>query len=110
MSAMQGDRRELEVRYKPPFLRGLTLTANAGGEHAYITSSSNTVTAQVGQDVLYTPKMTANVTANYTWVLSDTANAFVLADYEYTGKSFAASLFRRLMRPTPPISIRPIVS
>jgi iron complex outermembrane recepter protein len=92
---------ELEVRYKPPFLRGLTLTANAGGEHAYITSSSNTVTAQVGQDVLYTPKMTANVTANYTWVLSDTTNAFLLADYEYTGKSFGSFIVSTPDAPDP---------
>ena len=81
---------ELEVRYKPQFIRGLTLSANAGGEHAYITSSANTVTAQVGQDVLYTPDITANVTANYTWTLTDAASAFVLADYEYTGKSFGS--------------------
>ena len=92
---------ELEVRYKPPFLRGLTITANAGGEHAYITSSSNTVTAQVGQDVLYTPKMTANVTANYTWVLSDTTNAFVLADYEYTGKSYGSFIVSTPDAPNP---------
>jgi iron complex outermembrane receptor protein len=92
---------ELEVRYKPPFLRGLTITANAGGEHAYITSSSNTVTAQVGQDVLYTPKLTANVTANYTWLLSDTNNAFVLADYEYTGKSFGSFIVSTPDAPDP---------
>ena len=48
---------ELEVRYKPPVLAGLTLCANLGGEHAYITSNANTVTAQVGQDVLYTPEL-----------------------------------------------------
>jgi iron complex outermembrane recepter protein len=81
---------ELEVRYKPQFVRGLTLSANAGGEHAYITSSANTVTAQVGQDVLYTPDITANVTANYTWLLTDAMSAFVVADYEYTGKSYGS--------------------
>jgi len=81
---------ELEVRYKPQFVRGLTLSANAGGEHAYITSSANTVTAQVGQDVLYTPDVTANVTANYTWILTDATSAFVVADYEYTGKSYGS--------------------
>jgi iron complex outermembrane receptor protein len=92
---------ELEVRYKPPFLHGLTLSANAGGEHAYITQSSNTVTAQVGQDVLYTPEETANVTANYTWVLTDKTSAFVLADYEYTGKSYGSFIVSTPTAPNP---------
>jgi outer membrane receptor protein involved in Fe transport len=92
---------ELEVRYKPPFLKGLTVSANAGGEHAYITSSANTVTAQVGQEVLYTPEITANVTANYTWVLTSTASAFVLADYEYTGKSYGSFIVSTPTAPDP---------
>ncbi len=40
--------------------------------------------------MLYTPDITANVTANYTWVLTDATSAFVLADYEYTGKSYGS--------------------
>lgn len=92
---------ELEVRYKPPFVHGLTLSANAGGEHAYITSSANTVTAQVGQDVLYTPQETANVTANYAWTLTPTTGAFVLADYEYTGKSFGSFIVSTPAAPNP---------
>jgi iron complex outermembrane receptor protein len=92
---------ELEVRYKPTFVRGLTLTANAGGEHAYITSSANTVTAQVGQDVLYTPEETANLTANYAWTLTDRTSAFILADYEYTGKSFGSFIISTPDAPNP---------
>jgi iron complex outermembrane receptor protein len=92
---------ELEVRYKPTFLRGLTLSANAGGEHAYITASSNTVTAQVGQDVLYTPDVTANVTANYTWILTGASSAFVVADYEYTGKSYGSFIVSTPAAPNP---------
>jgi iron complex outermembrane recepter protein len=92
---------ELEVRYKPTFVRGLTLSANAGGEHAYITASSNTVTAQVGQDVLYTPEVTANVTANYAWPLTGTTSAFVLADYEYTGKSYGSFIVSTPSAPNP---------
>jgi len=92
---------ELEVRYKPQFVRGLTLSANAGGEHAYITSSANTVTAQVGQDVLYTPDVTANVTANYTWILTDATSAFVVADYEYTGKSYGSFQVSTAAAPNP---------
>ena len=92
---------ELEVRYKPPFVRGLTLSVNVGAEHAYITSSNNTVTAQVGQDVLYTPEDTANVIANYTWTLSKRTNAFVLADFEYTGKSFGSFIVSTPEAPNP---------
>jgi iron complex outermembrane receptor protein len=92
---------ELEVRYKPTFVRGLTLSANAGGEHAYITASANTVTAQVGQDVLYTPDITANVTANYTVILTGTASGFVVADYEYTGKSYGSFIVSTPAAPNP---------
>ena len=92
---------ELEVRYKPTFLRGLTLSANAGAEHAYITSSSNTVTAQVGEDILYTPEETANLTANYSWSLTDATTAFVLADYEYTGRSYGSFIVSTPAAPNP---------
>jgi iron complex outermembrane receptor protein len=81
---------ELEVRYKPPVISGLTLSANLGSEHAYITSTKNASTAAVGQDVLYTPKYTANVTANYGWKVTDAVSAFVLADFEYTGRAFGS--------------------
>jgi len=30
------------------------------------------------------------VTANYTWILTDATSAFVVADYEYTGKSYGS--------------------
>jgi iron complex outermembrane receptor protein len=92
---------ELEVRYKPTFVHGLTLSANAGGEHAYITASANTVTAQVGQDVLYTPDITANVTANYTVILTGTTSGFVVADYEYTGKSYGSFIVSTPAAPNP---------
>jgi iron complex outermembrane receptor protein len=86
-SAMGG---ELEVRYKPPVLPGLTLSVNAGAEHAYITSQSSTSPAKVGQDVLYTPKYTATVLANYTWRITDAATGFVRGDYEYIGQSYGS--------------------
>ena len=78
---------ELEIRYKPPILSGLTLSLNLGAEHAYITSQSSTSPAKVGQDVLYTPQYTATVLANYGWRLTDSVAAFVRGDYEYTGQS-----------------------
>ena len=81
---------ELEMRYKPPVVPGLMLSANFGGEHAYITSTINSATAAVGQDVLYTPKFTAAVLADYGWPITSTLNGFVRGDYEYTGKSFGS--------------------
>ena len=81
---------ELEVRYKPPVLQGLTLGANLGGEHAYITSTLNAETAAVGQDVLYTPKFTATVLLDYGFPITGTMAGFVRGDYEYTGKSFGS--------------------
>jgi len=81
---------ELEVRYKPPVVPGLVVSANLGGEHAYITSSINAQTAAVGQDVLYTPKFTAALLADYGWQITSNLNAFVRGDYEYTGKSFGS--------------------
>jgi outer membrane receptor protein involved in Fe transport len=81
---------ELEVRYKPPVISGLVLSANLGGEHAYITSTINSATAAVGQDVLYTPKFTAALLADYGWQITSNLNGFLRGDYEYTGKSFGS--------------------
>ena len=81
---------ELEVRYKPPVIPGLIVSANLGGEHAYVTSTFNASTAGVGQDVLYTPKFTAAVLADYGWAITSDLNGFVRGDYEYTGKSFGS--------------------
>jgi outer membrane receptor protein involved in Fe transport len=67
---------EVEVRYKPPVISGLTLGVNLGGEHAYITSSTNSLTAAVGQDVLYTPEYTASVLANYGWRMNEFGPVF----------------------------------
>jgi iron complex outermembrane recepter protein len=92
---------ELEVRYKPPVVSGLTLGANLGGEHAYITATNNSSTAAVGQDVLYTPKYTATVTANYSWHVTDMTSAFVLADYEYTGQSYGSFIISTPEAPNP---------
>jgi iron complex outermembrane recepter protein len=81
---------ELEVRYRPPVIPGLTLSVNMGAEHAYITSSSNLNTVQPGQNVLYTPNYTATVLANYVWKITDSVAGFVRGDYEYTGTSYAS--------------------
>jgi outer membrane receptor protein involved in Fe transport len=83
---------ELEIRYKPPVVSGLTLGANLGAEHAYITSQSDVSPAKVGQDVLYTPKLTATVLANYGWHITDSVTGFARGDYEYTGQSYGSFL------------------
>jgi hypothetical protein len=51
--------------------------------------------------VLYTPEETANVTAKYVWPLSQTNSAFLLADYEYTGKSFGSFIVSTPDAPNP---------
>ena len=81
---------EIEARYKPPVVPGLTLSLNLGGEHAYITSTTNAATAAVGQDVLYTPKYTASLLGDYAWHVTEAVGAFVRGDYEYTGQSYGS--------------------
>ncbi|MEJ1965047.1 MAG: TonB-dependent receptor [Gammaproteobacteria bacterium] len=81
---------ELEIRYKPPIIPGLVLSTNLGGEHAYITSTTNSQTAAVGQDVLYTPKFTGAVIADYVWPIQSGVNGFLHADFEYVGRSFGS--------------------
>jgi outer membrane receptor protein involved in Fe transport len=81
---------ELEVRYKPPAISGLTLALNAGAEHAYITSTNNASTVQVGENVVYTPKYTGSLLLNYGWHVSDAVGAFVRGDYEYTGQGYGS--------------------
>ena len=92
---------EIEVRYKPPVIQGLTLGVNLGGEHAYITSSTNSLTAAVGQDVLYTPEYTASVVANYNWHVTGSIQGFLRTDYEYTGKSFGSYVISTATSPNP---------
>ncbi len=81
---------ELEIRYKPPVVPGLIVSANLGGEHAYITSTLNAATAGVGQDVLYTPKYTAALLADYGFPITSSLNGFIRGDYEYTGQSYGS--------------------
>jgi iron complex outermembrane receptor protein len=82
-------------------ISGLTLGVNLGGEHAYITSSTNSLTAAVGQDVLYTPEYTASVLANYGWRVTSAIEGFLRTDYEYTGKSFGSYVISTPTAPNP---------
>ncbi len=77
---------ELEMRYKPPVVKGLTLGLAGGPTHAVITSTTNSATAAVGQKLLNTPDWTATFSADYSWDLNDKLSAFVRADYTWTGR------------------------
>jgi iron complex outermembrane recepter protein len=92
---------ELELRYKPPVVSGLTLGANFGTEHAYITSTLNASTAAVGQNVLYTPQYTVSVLADYSWHLTSQATGFVRGDFEYTGLSNGSYIVPTAGSPNP---------
>jgi iron complex outermembrane recepter protein len=78
---------EMELRYKIPELRGLSLGLNGDVQNARITSAPSGSPASVGQHVLYTPEWNAAATADYTWSVKESLNAFVHADVEWTGSS-----------------------
>ncbi|MDB5394768.1 MAG: pdt [Rhodospirillales bacterium] len=78
---------EMEVRYKPTEIPGLTIGANGGVEHAVITSTINAKTAAVGQKVLFTPDWSASISADYTWPLTAEILAFVRGDYNWIGRA-----------------------
>jgi hypothetical protein len=55
-----------------------------------VTSTVDAMTAAVGQDILYTPKFTATVLADYTQHLTDSIIGFVRGDFAYTGESYGS--------------------
>ncbi len=78
---------EIEARYRPPLINGLTIGLNAGAEHAFITSTINAQTATVGEDVLFVPTWTAAAIIDYRVPLTDHLRGFLHADYDWTGPS-----------------------
>ncbi len=78
---------EVETRYRPAFVPGLTVGANAGAEHATITSTINAQTAAVGENVLFTPTWSASAIADYYHPLSRHMTGFIRADYDWVGPS-----------------------
>jgi iron complex outermembrane receptor protein len=92
---------ELELRYKPPVVQGLTLSVNMGAEHSYITSSLNLGTVRPGQNVLYTPNYTATLLASYVRKINDSVSGFVRGDYEYTGTSYGSFIVPAPGAPNP---------
>jgi outer membrane receptor protein involved in Fe transport len=78
---------EMELHYKIPELRGLTLGVNGDVQNAKITAAPAGSPASIGQHVLYTPEWNAAATSDYSWPVGDNMGAFVHADLEWTGPS-----------------------
>ena len=76
---------EVEARYK--VTRGLTVGLTGSYNRAVITSSNNPQTAQVGEHVLNTPGWTFTAYGSYDWSVFGDSDAFVRADYDWTGSS-----------------------
>jgi len=81
---------ELQLAYKPAFLRSLTLMLNGGGGRSVITDSSVPTAAAVGAHVLFVPEYTAAVSAEYRVNLNDHASVFARGDYQRIGKSYGS--------------------
>jgi outer membrane receptor protein involved in Fe transport len=78
---------ELELRYRVPAVRGLTLGFTGGATHAALTSSINPLAARAGQNILYTPRWTATASLDYSWPITAAVEGFVSWDYDWTGQS-----------------------
>ena len=78
---------ELELRWKPRDLAGLTLGANFSAEHTAITRTINPDTAAVGQHILNVPDYAIATSIDYETALSPHADAFFHGDFQYTGPS-----------------------
>ncbi len=78
---------EVETRYRPHQVPGLTLGVNTGAEHATITSTINAQTAAVGENVLFVPSWSAAAILDYYHPINDRITGFVKADYDWVGPS-----------------------
>ena len=78
---------ELELRYRIPQLRGLTVGLSGDVQNAKISAASPGSPAAVGQHVLYTPEWNGALSGDYTWPVGASLNAFAHADVLWTGPS-----------------------
>ena len=78
---------ELELRWKPRGIAGLTLGANFSAEHTAITRTINPDTAAVGEHILNVPDYTLSGSLDYNVPLSSSIDGFIHGDYQYTGPS-----------------------
>lgn len=79
---------ELELHYKPEFLRGITVALSGDVNHATLTSSTNLLTAMPGQHIPYSPEWTADISIDYSHPFGASQRVFVSWDYDYTGPSY----------------------
>lgn len=76
---------ELELRFVP--VTGLTLGSSAVYNHAEITESRPGTPAMVGDPVLYTPRWSYKLDAEYDFPVG-AHRGFIRADYQWNGKQF----------------------
>jgi iron complex outermembrane receptor protein len=81
---------EVQVAYKPSFVRNLTLGLNAGGGKSVITRSDDPSAAAVGQHTLFVPEYTATATAEYKATIFNGILGVLRADYDWTGLSYGS--------------------
>ncbi|MHB8815819.1 MAG: TonB-dependent receptor, partial [Steroidobacteraceae bacterium] len=79
---------EIELLYRASFVEGLTLGANGGTEHAYVTSAGANSPTQVGENLLYAPRWTATATVAYTRPIRSDLSLSIGADSYWQGKSY----------------------
>jgi iron complex outermembrane recepter protein len=89
--ANAGDAKSLgwegEFKWKPGFIRGLSLGATGTAGKAYITSSNFPGIIAPGEDIPYTPLWSATIDAAYEWRLVGELSGFAEGDYDLTGNS-----------------------
>ena len=78
---------ELEMKWKPRALPGLTLGANFSAEHTEITRTINPDTAAVGQHILNVPDYTISGSIDYEATVASNVEAFIHSDYQHIGPS-----------------------
>jgi iron complex outermembrane receptor protein len=78
---------ETEIKWKPRFATGLTLSASGNAGKSIITKSLVPGIAQVGEHVLFTPDWTLAFGAEYAWSITEEVGGFVRGDYTWNGKS-----------------------
>jgi iron complex outermembrane receptor protein len=81
---------ELEVDFKPPFARNLTLGLTSGATHSTITRTDAPGIVQVGEHILDVPDWTATVHADYHQAIGGASSAFTRIDYAWTGRSYGS--------------------
>jgi len=81
---------ELEVEYKAPFVRNLTLGASANTAHSTLTSTTQASVVQVGEHILYIPNYTYSLHTDYRRNVTPGWRAFARADFTYTGQSYGS--------------------